>query len=103
MLGYVEMNFISICMCISILFRDLRGKEQKEQNARIFGERAFDRIIWATITILVLNTAAWVMQAYPVEWLYAGGVPVPGHRLHCRSSGESGLSFRVPGDGGLCV
>lgn len=54
-IAYVEMGLISIFLCLIIYVQQKRNQED------IFGTGAFNRIIWLTVVVLVLDTWSWMM------------------------------------------
>ncbi len=66
-IAYVEMGLISVSLCIIIYH------QQKQNREDIFGSGAFNRIIWLTILVLVLDTWSWMMLhglIYQNYWLH---------------------------------
>ncbi len=66
-IAYVEMGLISVFLCLIIYH------QQKQNREDIFGSGAFNRIIWLTVVVLILDTWSWMMLhglMYQNYWLH---------------------------------
>lgn len=63
-IAYVEMNIISILMCLAIWY------QQKRKDSQIIGDRTFNWIIWITVVMLVLDILSWSMQEHIINHKY---------------------------------
>lgn len=54
---FIEMNAISILLCILVLFHRVPNAKTE-----FFGEHHFLKLVWMTIATILLNTISWIME-----------------------------------------